>query len=289
LQQPPQQAQQQQQQQPEIKGPLTRASARAMERNKMTPSDAIRLIRKVNLAASKHFQPVPHFDVSEGPDFVADNYGLPKQLPGVKQPQHILRRHKFLKSVSPQQRNLLLTGDPMFAFDPIAYQTIFFSPQAPQILKQEFEYRLPNNPHPQPIPEQRPPTLPLQLPPVIPAAPIKHLAIREVIYKPQLWPTPADGASPFVVDPTSPAATCSPRHLHRAGRNHKEDKRGGQRPAQCTTARGAKAKVNSKMGGTTNPTQDSTPAAAVPATARARQANWRKTKATQVRHFAHTI
>jgi hypothetical protein len=82
---------------------------------------------------------------------------------------------------------------------------------------------------------------------------------------------------------------------------HKEDKRGGQRPAQCTTAgmetaqasptaaRGAKAKVNSKTGGITNPTQESTPAAAVPATARARQANWHKTKATQVRHFSHTI
>ncbi len=56
-----------------------------MERNQMAPSDAIRLIRKVNLAAGKHFQPVPHFDILEGPDFVADNYGLPKQLPGVKQ------------------------------------------------------------------------------------------------------------------------------------------------------------------------------------------------------------
>jgi transposase InsO family protein len=204
-----QQAQQQQQQQPETEGPMTRARARALERYKMAPNDAIRLIRKVNTAAARHFTPVPHFDVSEGPDFVSDDYGLPKQIPGVKQPAHLIRRRKFLKSLSPQQRNLLLTGDPVFAFDPLAYQVLFFSPRPPQLLQEQFDYLAPGNPQPQPQPagEQRPPTPPPLPPPPVPAAPVKRHVAREVVIRPQIWPTPADGASPFMVDPTSPGAT----------------------------------------------------------------------------------
>ena len=171
----PQVAQQQQQQQPETEGPMTRARARALERYKMAPSDAIRLIRKVNTTAARHFAPIPHHDVSEGPDFVADDYGLPKQIPGVKQPAHIIKRRNFLKSLSPQQRNLLLTGDPVFAFDPVAYQVLFFSPRPPQLLQQQFDYLAPGNPQPQPQPagEQRPPTPP-PLPPPLPQPRLRY-------------------------------------------------------------------------------------------------------------------
>jgi hypothetical protein len=78
-----QQPQPPQQPQPEIQGPLTRARARALERQNLAPSDAIRLIRKVHLAAISHqFKTVPHFDVSEGPSIVSDEYNLPKQFPG---------------------------------------------------------------------------------------------------------------------------------------------------------------------------------------------------------------
>jgi hypothetical protein len=51
----------------------------------------------------------------------------------------------------------------------------------------------------------------------------------------------------------------------------------------------AKAKIDPKAYGIANPARNNAPAAAVPAATRARQANWHKTKATQVRHFARTI
>jgi len=205
--QPPQQTP------PEIEGPLTRARARALERQNLHPSDAIRLIRRVHLAAiSHHFKPTPHFDVSEGPSIVSDEYNLPKQFPGIKQPQHIVRRRNFLKKLSPQQRNLLLTGDPIFAFDPLAYHIAFFAPQVPEIIQQQLDYIVPDNaqPAPQPIPdvqpESPPPSPPPQTPPGTPPAPVKRLQIREQLIKPQLWPDPV-AASPYVVDVTSPGAT----------------------------------------------------------------------------------
>ena len=199
--------------QPEIEGPLTRARARALERQHLKPSDAIKLIRRVHLAAVSHqFKPTPHFDVSEGPSIVSDEYNLPKQFPGQKQPQHIIRRRNFLKKLSPQQRNLLLTGDPVFAFDPLAYHIAFFAPQVPEVIQQQFDYIVPDNVElaPQPVPEVQPesppPSPPPQTPPGTPPAPIKRVQIREQLIKPQLWPDPV-AASPYVVDVTSPSAT----------------------------------------------------------------------------------
>ncbi len=175
--------------QPEIEGPLTRARARALECQNLRPSDAIRLIRRVHLAAISHqFKPTPHFDVSEGPSIVSDEYNLPKQFPGIKQPQHIIRRRNFLKKLSPQQRNLLLTGDPVFAFDPLAYHIAFFAPQVPEIIQQQFDYIVPDDiePAPQPIPDVQPESPPPSPPPQTP---------------------PGTPPAPYVVDVTSPGAT----------------------------------------------------------------------------------
>jgi hypothetical protein len=167
-------------------------------------------------AISHKFKPTPHFDVLEGPSIVSDEYNLPKQFPGVKQPQHITRRRNFLKKLTPQQRNLLLTGDPVFAFDPLAYHIAFFAPQVPEIIQQQLDYLLPDDeqPTPHPAPELPPHTPPHSLPPSPPPptpprtlpAPIKRVQIREQLIKPQLWPDLV-AASPYIVDVTSPSAT----------------------------------------------------------------------------------
>jgi len=126
-------------------GPITRARARALERQALSGTDAIRLIRQVNNEAKRalKFKPIPHYNAVEGPDFVADEYGLPKQFKGQKQPASIIRRRKFLKSLSPTQRNLLLTGDPVFAFDPIAYEVFLTCREVPPIIQQQFDYLQP--------------------------------------------------------------------------------------------------------------------------------------------------
>ncbi len=78
---------------------------------------AIKLIRPVNAEVSTalKFKPIPHYSTVEGPDLMANEYGLPKQFKGQKQPAAITCRRNFLKLLSPTQRNLLLSGDPVFA------------------------------------------------------------------------------------------------------------------------------------------------------------------------------
>ena len=130
-------------------GPRTRARARALERQNLPAADAIKRIRRINLLAhttakASNFSPIPIYGVAEGPTFVADDFGLPKQFPQQPQPSYITKRRRFLQSLSPQQRNLLLTGDPVFAFDPLAYDIVFRGPRIPREFQQEFDYLLPS-------------------------------------------------------------------------------------------------------------------------------------------------
>ena len=127
---------------------ITRAMARAQERAALQPAQANALLAAVNGSAQQYlsqtFKPRMHQSVAEGPAFIADEYGLPKLFPGDKQPKSILRRRRFLKNLSPEKRNLLLTGDPFFAFDPVAYELCLTVPrrQLPQPIAQEFDYLL---------------------------------------------------------------------------------------------------------------------------------------------------
>jgi len=50
-----------------------------------------------------------------------DEWSLPKQVTGQPQKLQDHRRRKYLQSLPPPKRNTLLTGDPLFHFDPIAY------------------------------------------------------------------------------------------------------------------------------------------------------------------------
>ena len=206
-------------------GVQTRAQRRALERQNLPASDAIQLIRRVNAKARRalQFHPTPIYGVAHGPTFVSDEYGLPKQFPNQPQPASIHRRRKFLKSLTPTQRNLLLTGDPVFAFDPIAYEAVLFRNVVEPELLQEFDYLLPQPqapqppqqpipppqpPHPQqPSPEHTPPASPPPGPvPHPPAAPRKP-APRDTDAAP--LPPAADaaaGASPAFVNVRSPGA-----------------------------------------------------------------------------------
>ena len=63
------------------------------------------------------------------------------------EPKEITKRRNFLKKLSVQDRNLLLTGDPFFEFDPLVYSCCFFSPREtlPAILQHNFDYIIPDN------------------------------------------------------------------------------------------------------------------------------------------------
>ena len=78
--------------------------------------------------------------------YVRDNFGLPVQKKGVTQPSWVIKRREFLKKLSVQDRNLLLTGDPYFQFDPIVYDCIFFLPfnVTPPLLQQQLGYLNPD-------------------------------------------------------------------------------------------------------------------------------------------------
>jgi hypothetical protein len=151
---------------------MTRARQRALDRQNLPASDAIQLIRRINAkaATARKFQPIPIYGVAHGPTFVADDFGLPKQFPNQPQPASITKRRKFLQSLSPTQRNLLLTGDPVFAFDPIAYEAVLYTKLVDPELQQQFNYLLPHPPPPPPppapyLPEPQPELPPPQPPP----------------------------------------------------------------------------------------------------------------------------
>jgi hypothetical protein len=125
---------QQQQQLPERM--VTRAMAQAAARQQLLPEEAVSLQRKVQQATTQLW----HTGGTDGPQPVLDEFGLPKYKSS--QPKAILKHQKFLQSLPPATRNLLLTGDPVFAFDPLVYATVLHVPQQlqPPILQQQFDY-----------------------------------------------------------------------------------------------------------------------------------------------------
>ena len=76
-----------------------------------------------------------------------DNYGLPHPPKFEREPKIITKRRNYLKKLSVQDRNLLLTGDPYFQFDPIVYDCCFWLPKTavPQLLLNQFNYVIPDD------------------------------------------------------------------------------------------------------------------------------------------------
>ena len=107
--------------------------------------------------------------IVEGPSFISDEYGLPREQPGKPQPDGIIKRRKFLQSLSSADRNTILTGDPAFSFDPVTYDVCLrYSDSLPRILRQNFGYLIPQ---PQAQQQQPQAQLPAQQPPPAPPLP----------------------------------------------------------------------------------------------------------------------
>ena len=79
--------------------------------------------------------------------YTRDRYGLPcPPTQGKKEPENIIKRREFLKKLSNTDRNLLLSGDPLFQFDPVIYSCVFFLPKImlPDVLNNHFGYAVPD-------------------------------------------------------------------------------------------------------------------------------------------------
>ena len=125
---------------PNYAGRMTRARARAQQRASLSFLQAKTLVETVNRQAENWRKNILWYTApTEGPSFVCDQYGLPvvnkngnrstKRQTGstvtgngsMREPEWVYKRRNFLKNLSVADRNLTLTGDPGFAFDPVAY------------------------------------------------------------------------------------------------------------------------------------------------------------------------
>jgi hypothetical protein len=98
------------------------------QRTQVDPAQIEKLIRTNNIAALIKTDQAGWEAclIKTGPSsYVMDEYGLPKQQSGVKQPDWVYKRRQFLKSLSVADRNFILTGDPAFSFDPVPYTTVY--------------------------------------------------------------------------------------------------------------------------------------------------------------------
>jgi len=122
-----------------------------------TPKPTISHLQIANIVASKNSQVkkinkillekfVHHINFL-AESRVLDEFGLPTQVFSQSNRKAIERRRRYLKSLPPQKRNTLLTGDPFFAFDPLVYEYVWTTnrPHLEPELNQYFEH-LPNVP-----------------------------------------------------------------------------------------------------------------------------------------------
>ena len=81
------------------------------------------------------------------PTFKCEQYGLPRKITGIKQPVWVHNRRKFLQSLTSQEGNILLTGDPFVEFDPFTYILMYNYPEQIQNypnIAQNFQHILDN-------------------------------------------------------------------------------------------------------------------------------------------------
>jgi len=203
---------------------ITRARAAAMERAALPLDQASNLVSLVN-KVSRDWLRKNHWGY--GPVYESDEYGLPKQRPGVGQPAWVIKRRNYLKKLPVAVRNLLLTGDPLFSFDPVVYDTVSIycnqtrPPPLPPVLAHAVPYLLP------------------VMPPVIPApAPVPPA------------PAPAPPAPiPRIPDPVSPPVARAPSPMAPLTPDTNPDPSPGP-PMGLATPRGAEA---FPFGGTPHP------------------------------------
>ena len=71
-------------------------------------------------------------EVAQGPLFLCNRFGVPIPPAGTILPQWIKERQHRLRSLPSAKRNKILTGDPGFPFDPVAYATLHGTATVPQ-------------------------------------------------------------------------------------------------------------------------------------------------------------
>ena len=146
---------------------LTHAMTCARERESLSLSQANDLLQEVNATAlhCANTQELPAMRLHDEAlldEFAThaplDEFGAPKQFSSRTEAECYLKRKKFQQTLSPFKRNLLLTGDPGFAFDPVVYHTIQSVPkqELPPLLIVHFEYFSDD----EPVDEESPPPAP---------------------------------------------------------------------------------------------------------------------------------
>jgi hypothetical protein len=60
-----------------------------------------------------------------GPTFECNQYGLLRLTPGIKISVWTHNRRQFLQSLTFQERNIVLTGDPFVEFNPFIYILVY--------------------------------------------------------------------------------------------------------------------------------------------------------------------
>ncbi len=128
------------------------------------------------------------------PTFKCDQYGLPRKISGIQQPVWVHNRRKFLQSLTSQERNILLTGDPFVEFNPFTYILVYNYPEQIQNypnIAQNFQHILDN---PEALQPPTPPRSTSSSPQSSPERVIKVLRHRtittETVYpkiKPKSW------------------------------------------------------------------------------------------------------
>ena len=126
-----------------------------------------------------------------GPTFQCDNYGLPRLTPGIKQPVWVHNRRKFLQSLTFQERNIVLTGDPFVEFDPFTYILVYNYPEQIQNypnIAQNFQHIVNDPPAPQspaPPAPSPPPSSPASLSPEKGEKVLRGRTVETTPYKPK--------------------------------------------------------------------------------------------------------
>ena len=79
--------------------------------------------------------------------YTRDSFGLPHPPHHGQEDPAIIKRRNYLRKLSVQDRNLLLTGDPYFQFDPVVYDCCFWLPKRvlPPVLVNQLHYLIPEN------------------------------------------------------------------------------------------------------------------------------------------------
>ncbi len=161
-------------------------------------SQVVRLNKKIIRKFAEHINNIASLHV-------LDEFALPKKVKSASVAAQCNRRREYLKSLTPAKRNTLLTGDPLFAFDPITYEYVWATSRPP--LEAEELELFEHLPHVPDFPGGRLVHIPHHSPPQIPHNPQPH-------QPPPPPPQPPSFQTPFYQTPQLPPRPQSAPHFN---------------------------------------------------------------------------